>query len=297
MRRAQLLLGYNPTGNATDLLAIPPPPPTPLPSAVLRDVYERWAKSRPLTQDSAAACGRALMLFEGQTGNPPIHLIARAQGDAFRAWLQTLPTTSKTARDRLNRVKTLLKYAAQELEILPRSPWVGLDIRSRTTAKRQPWAEEHLKTLFGHDIWRRGELPTDKKAGGIAAYWIPLLALYTGARCSELCQLKATRDLAREGASGDAANARRVFKELQQIRSSIFTSAVGHGAQIGAKIKAARGAAKRMANRDPARAFAVAQFKSTNWRSTREAAIEITPAVQKKAQELGWRRSRQNWTC
>jgi hypothetical protein len=155
----------------------------------LRDVYNCWVKSKPLTPDSIAACGRSLALFEEQTGNPDLPQLKRAQGDAFGAWLQTLPTTSKTARDRLNWVKTLLKYAAQELEVLPKSPWVGLDIKSRTTAKRQPWAEEHLKTLFGHDIWRRGELPTDKKAGGIAAYWIPLLALYTGARCSELCQL------------------------------------------------------------------------------------------------------------
>jgi integrase len=28
------------------------------------------------------------------------------------------------------------------------------------------------------------------KAGGAAAYWVPLLGLYTGARQSELCQLR-----------------------------------------------------------------------------------------------------------
>jgi integrase len=33
-------------------------------------------------------------------------------------------------------------------------------------------------------------LPRDKKAGGIAAYWIPLLGLYTGARVGELAQLR-----------------------------------------------------------------------------------------------------------
>jgi integrase len=35
-----------------------------------------------------------------------------------------------------------------------------------------------------------GSLPKDKKAGGIAIYWIPLLSLFTGARCAELCQLE-----------------------------------------------------------------------------------------------------------
>lgn len=186
--RAQILGGYAlpapACGESVVAKAVDDPAPV-----TLRDVYNRWVKSKPLTADSIAACGRALMLFEQQTGNPPLQRLTRGQGDAFRGWLQTLSTTSKTARDRLNWVKSLLKYAAQELEILPKSPWVGLDIKSRTTAKRQPWSEEHLEKLFRHEIWQRGRLPKDKKAGGIAAYWIPLLALYTGARCSELCQL------------------------------------------------------------------------------------------------------------
>lgn len=161
-----------------------------IPCVLLRTIYDRWAKSKPLTADSIACCGRALRLFEEHTHNTPLQNLTRSQGDAFRAWLQTLPTTSKTARDRMNWVKSLLKYAAQELEIIPKSPWVGLGIKSQTTAKRQPWSEEHLKVLLGHETWQKGTMPTDTKAGGIAAYWIPLLAMYTGARCSELCQLK-----------------------------------------------------------------------------------------------------------
>ena len=155
----------------------------------LRDVYCRWLQSKPLTADSIAACGRAVALFEQQTGKPALQQLTRSQGDAFRAWLQTLPTTSKTARDRLNWVKSLLKYAAQELEVLPKSPWVGIDIKSKTTVRRHPWSDADLATLFGHPIWQTGQLPGDTKAGREAAYWIPLLALYTGARCSELCQL------------------------------------------------------------------------------------------------------------
>jgi len=190
--RAQVLVGQSPATS-------PPPgavrssrPSVAVMTVRLRDVYDRWVQSKPLTADSIAACGRAVKLFEAQTGNPALQDLTRNQGDAFRAWLHTLPTTSKTARDRLNWVKSLLKYASQELEIIPKSPWVGLDIKTRTTAKRQPWSDQHLKALFGHDIWQRAQLPTDTKAGGVAAYWLPLLSLYTGARCSELCQLKPT---------------------------------------------------------------------------------------------------------
>lgn len=156
---------------------------------LLRDVYDLWVEASRRTADSIAACNRAVKLFEQHTHNPPLNQVTRSLGNEFRSFLQTLPTTPKTARDRLNWIKSLLKYAAQDLELIPKSPWVGLDIKSKTTASRQVWSTDWLQKLLSHAIWQEGQLPKDKKAGGLAAYWIPLLALYTGARCSELCQL------------------------------------------------------------------------------------------------------------
>lgn len=195
-RRAEVLWGSRPLTHAPVGQIEPPPsqPPAPVPvevkpSVSMREVYDRWIKSSPKSADAIACCGRALKLFEEHTRNPPLNQLTRAQGDQFRAKLRELPTTSKTARDRLNWIKSLLKYASQDLELIPRSPWVGLEIKSRTTAPRHPWTAEHLGILLGHEIWQKGTLPKDSKAGGLAAYWVPLLGLYTGARCSELCQL------------------------------------------------------------------------------------------------------------
>ena len=157
---------------------------------LLRDVYDLWVKASRRTADSIAACNRALKLFEQHTHNPPLNQVTRSLGTEFRSFLQSLPTTPKTARDRLNWLKSLLKYAAQDLELIPKSPWTGLDIKSKTTTSRQVWSTDWLQKLLSHAIWQNGQLPKDKKAGGLAAYWIPLLALYTGARCSELCQLR-----------------------------------------------------------------------------------------------------------
>ena len=197
-RRAEVLWGsrlltHEPVGHiepSPSQLHAPAPVPVEVkPSVSMREVYDRWIKSSPKSADAIACCGRALKLFEEHTGNPPLNQLTRAQGDQFRAKLRELPTTSKTARDRLNWIKSLLKYASQDLELIPRSPWVGLEIKSRTTAPRHPWTAEHLGILLGHEIWQKGILPKDSKAGGLAAYWVPLLGLYTGARCSELCQL------------------------------------------------------------------------------------------------------------
>lgn len=157
----------------------------------LRDVFERWQGAKKRGTDAVKACGRALKLYEQHTGNPPIQKVTRAQGDSFRAWLQTLGTSSKTAHDRLTWVKSLLGYAARDLEWLTRHPWEGLDIEHRTENKRTPWTAAQVQAFFSLPLFTKYELPQNRwKAGGAAAYWIPILGLYTGARLGELCQLR-----------------------------------------------------------------------------------------------------------
>lgn len=168
----------------------------------LRAVYRRWIKSKATrSTDSIAACGRALNLFEEFTGKLTLDWITRDVGDGFRAWLQEPErgTTSKTARDRFTWVKSLLKYAHRDLGLLPASPWAGLDIEARTTGKRRPWTAGELTILFSQSLHTVYALPAAWNAGADAAYWLPLLGLYTGARLSELAQLTPA-DVQQDGA-------------------------------------------------------------------------------------------------
>ena len=156
----------------------------------LREVYGRWLNGMPRSVDTSACCERALKLFEEQTRNTPIQALTRSQGESFRTWLQSLPATSKTSHGRLIWVKALLRYATEDLEWLERNPWERLDIPYKTTSKRRPWTEAELNTFFSQDLHTQYKLPRDKKAGADAAYWIPLLGIYTGARIGELAQLR-----------------------------------------------------------------------------------------------------------
>jgi integrase len=156
----------------------------------LRDVYDRWIVGVPRSADTIACCGRALKLYEAQTENTPIEALTRAQGELFRTWLQSLPATSKTSHGRLIWVKALLRYATEDLEWINRNPWERLDIPFKTTNKRRPWTDEELCIFFSQDIYTQYKLPKVKKAGADAAYWIPLLGIYTGARVGELAQLR-----------------------------------------------------------------------------------------------------------
>jgi integrase len=55
--------------------------------------------------------------------------------------------------------------------------------------RREPWALEELRTLFGSTIFTQGHRPVGGK--GEAAFWLPLMALFTGARLNELAPLTA----------------------------------------------------------------------------------------------------------
>jgi integrase len=54
-------------------------------------------------------------------------------------------------------------------------------------SQRQPWEPEELSLLFGSPIYLLGERPEGGK--GEAAYWLPLLALFSGARLNELAPM------------------------------------------------------------------------------------------------------------
>lgn len=163
---------------------------TPKVSPTLRDVFQLWKGKKVRSEDSVKACERALKLFEDWSQNTLVQQITRAQGDGFRAYLQTLGSSSKTAHDRLTWVKSLLVYAYRDLELIPRQPWVGIDIEHRTENKRKPWTAIELQTLFNQSLFTSYNLPKLVNAGADAAYWIPLLGIFTGSRISELAQLQ-----------------------------------------------------------------------------------------------------------
>lgn len=158
----------------------------------LRDVYEHWTKSgdKPRSPDSIEVYNRALKQFEGQHKGIALAAITREIGNTYRTWLRENCNTTKTARDRLTNIKSLLKFAHETLEWIPKQPWRGLDIKTTTTNKRRPWTDSELITLFSAPLHTAYALPDSRYGGREAAYWIPLMGLFTGTRLGELCQLR-----------------------------------------------------------------------------------------------------------
>jgi integrase len=166
----------------------------------LRDVFDRWKGAKDETSDNVKKKTAALKLYEEQTGNPALSELTRDQGEAFKTYPLKGTGASKTKHDRLDAVKTLLNYGRRDLRWIPDNPWEGLDIPYRTEKKRRPWTDDQIQRFFTLPLFAKYELPKPTtRNGSHAAYWIPLLGLYTGARVGELSQLRVVDVTVAEG--------------------------------------------------------------------------------------------------
>lgn len=174
----------------------------------LRGVFDKWKTFERRGPDAVSACERALKLYETWAGPQPpaIQRITRAQGTEFKAWLlqkvEAGEMASKTAHDRMTSVCGLLRHAFEELQVIERHAWKGLSIKYKTENPRRVWTHAELQALAALPLFQSYALPQRSwRSGGAAAYWVPLLGLYSGATVSELCQLQ-TGDIELEADGG-----------------------------------------------------------------------------------------------
>jgi integrase len=132
--------------------------------------------------------------FEALAGDPVLSSIDKMAAirfrDALQAWAVANGKTASTADNVLVSIRALVNVA-RDRGWIEGNPFERLtvDVGGKESEGREPWTHDELRTLFADPIWTAYRLPNDRKAGGDAAYWIPLLACFTGARLSEIAQL------------------------------------------------------------------------------------------------------------
>jgi integrase len=181
-------------------------PQRPVKRVTLRDALEVWASTQP-KEATIGKTRRAVERFEAFAGvtAPELASVTHAQADDFRRWLLNSGVARKTAKDTLYEVAKLFRQAKRRKEI-PESPFDDLDrIKSAGRSKRKGWTIAELGTLFGDPVFSQYRIPPEFKAGADAAYWVPVLGLFTGARISELCQLR-TADVVSVGREDGAGS-------------------------------------------------------------------------------------------
>ncbi|WP_181708284.1 hypothetical protein [Chthonobacter rhizosphaerae] len=203
------------------------------PGVTLRQVFERWANgggrgARKPSEGAINEARRSVDRFVELYDDLPISVITKAHGRAFRDALAQLPArlpdnfrrlplpdllkcdlnryprrSAQTVNKTLALLGGILARADKDgyFEVL--ASWsnpfhVGFEIALSEREPYEPFSADELRKLFASPVFVHGTRPLGGR--GEAAYWLPLIALYSGARRTEIAQLR-IRDL-RQGENG-----------------------------------------------------------------------------------------------
>lgn len=155
-------------------------------------LFEDWKlkQTRPRT---IAAVEKAVMEFRQVCGAQPVEEMTKAHARSYRDHLIEQALSKGTIANRLGFLSTLVRHGMRELvEHLSRNPFDGLEIIGakgvRVPKERRAYSIKELNQIFSSRLYTEQYRPNGQVVD--AAYWVPLLGPFVGARIEELCQLR-----------------------------------------------------------------------------------------------------------
>jgi integrase len=190
--------------DATRSASKPAPAVNEAQSLRISDLIDKWAAERTPRQQSVTKMKRVIQRFEELVGVTSLPAISKSHIVKFKDGLLSASSSPANVNQYLTELTTLLNFAKNQA-IIDANPATGVRVKVHESAKtkRQPFDLPALSRVFNSPIYSAGERPLGGK--GEAAYWLPLLGLYTGARLEELCQLDSL-DLREESYRDEADN-------------------------------------------------------------------------------------------
>lgn len=191
------------TGEGAAALAAVPAAKSPAsgsPRLPLSDVLDKWSAERKPLPRTVRDLTRTLMRFEAVVGRLAVQDVTKQHVIAFKDALLADGKTPGNINVIIPFLGTLFNYAVAN-DMIASNPAKDVTVTNKRRArdKRREFNKEELKALFAGPVHSSGARPVG--GGGEAAYWLPLLALYSGARQSELGQLHPD-DVYEEGYEG-----------------------------------------------------------------------------------------------
>lgn len=170
---------------------LPAQPPEVLPAGsaettTWNQLAERWATERkPIakTRQAHAAIAREFSL---KLHRDAVEVTSRADVLRYKDWLVGRGISPSNLRTKLSRLKTLANYAYSN-DLLSTKIVDGIRVVQPKTKPRLPFDDSTLDKLFSGPVHREGERPVQGR--GHASYWLPLIAVFTGARQEEIAGL------------------------------------------------------------------------------------------------------------
>ena len=152
-------------------------------------LLQYWKDQAPRKPKTAHEFTTAVRRFTELHGKMPAAQIQKRHVVAFKDKLVADGLARGTIVKQLGALSAVIQLAVDN-DKLPLNPVRGVRLpKGRLEKKaRMPFDKEDLRKIFNAGVFTEGERP--KAGAGDAAYWLPLIALFTGARMSEIGQLR-----------------------------------------------------------------------------------------------------------
>lgn len=185
-------------GSGDTQLALEPPNPiaecengntkTPRGKGVYLDteIVGLWAKERSPAAKTKDGYRRVAEWLHERIGRKSVELYTRADILSFKDKLLAEKQTPQNVNVKLGNLRTLFQWAVDN-DHAQVNPAAGIVLKAPPN-KRMSYGLPDLQALFRSPVYSTGARP--KQGRGEAAYWLPILALLTGARMEELAQLR-----------------------------------------------------------------------------------------------------------
>ncbi len=176
----------------------------------LVDPDDTWAAALPLWQAERAPARKTvdevtkqMARFQAVVGQLPLSQLTPTHVEQFKAHCQQAGLSLSRINTILSLLSPLLSMAIKKgRTALAKNPFAATKYETKAVRKaadtvRDSFTVTELNTLFSSPVYVHGQRPA--KGGGEAAYWLPLLGLFTGARVEDLCRLELADIVEREG--------------------------------------------------------------------------------------------------
>lgn len=155
----------------------------------LSAIVDKWAREQGPRSKTLRKAHAIVAEFDALTEGAPIGAVTADHIQAYKERLVASGVAPATGNNKLNLLRAVIRFALAS-RIIKTDPCDGISIKpGKGRAKaRIAYERDHLAALFSSAVWSADERPVAGK--GEAAYWLPLMALYSGARLEELGQMR-----------------------------------------------------------------------------------------------------------
>jgi hypothetical protein len=155
----------------------------------LSTVVDRWAAEQKPKERTVKRTRNIVERFEEVNGKLTVEAVTKHHVIAFKDALIDQGSTAANINVMIPMLGTVLIYAVDKLHLIDVNPAARIRVADKRKAKekRRAFEEHELQAIFASPVFAQDRRP--EAGGGEAAYWLPLLSLYTGGRQTELGQL------------------------------------------------------------------------------------------------------------